>query len=119
MTFDAATSIDPLTGTQVDELAAIRGSISTILMTPVGTRVMRRDFGSHLFDLTDSPGSPAGALRLMAATADAIARWEPRVSLKSSYVSVGYDGSTTITATCAVNGTDLTITADARIEGKT
>lgn len=114
---DNTVSIEPLTGTEVDELASIRASIATILATPVGTRVMRRDFGSHIFDLTDSPGSATGALALIAASADAIARWEPRVTLKSAHVSIGYDGATTIAVTCAVDGTDLTITADARIGG--
>lgn len=114
---DGTVSIEPLTGTEVDELADIRGSVSRILGTPIGTRVMRREFGSHLFDLNDSPANPAGVLRIIAASADAIARWETRVTMQSAYVSVTYDGVVTVTATCAVNGTDLTITADSRIGG--
>lgn len=114
---DGTVSIEPLTGTEIDELADIRGSVSRIISTPIGTRVMRRDFGSHLFDLNDSPANPAGTLRLIAASADAIARWEPRVTMQSARISISYDGAVTITAVCAVNGTNLTITADARIGG--
>lgn len=42
---------------------------------------MRRDYGSRLFSLIDSPINRSGLLELYAATAEAIARWEPRFSL--------------------------------------
>ncbi len=109
--------IDALSGTVLDELADIRQSIADILATPVGTRVMRRDYGSHIFDLVDAPGSPAGAMALIAAAADAIARWEQRVTLKSARITVDLSGAATIATTCAVNASGLTVTADARIGG--
>ncbi|KAF1017670.1 MAG: hypothetical protein GAK31_00938 [Stenotrophomonas maltophilia] len=39
---------------------------------------MRRDYGSRLFELTDMPFNRSTALDFVAATVDALARWEPR-----------------------------------------
>lgn len=58
-------------------------SINDILTTPIGSRVMRREYGSNLPDLIDQAMNSRGKARLYAATAGAIARWEPRVALKS------------------------------------
>jgi len=93
-------SVNALTGTVIDELADIRQSIATILTTPIGTRVMRRDFGSLIFDLVDGPATPKGALRLIAATADAIERWELRVRFVSASVLLGGDGRMVIATVC-------------------
>lgn len=64
-----------------DELDHIRQSIRDILTTPIGSRVMRRDYGSMLPELIDHPGNAAGILRLKAATIGAIARWERRIRI--------------------------------------
>lgn len=109
--------IDAVSGTVLDELADIRHSIADIIRTPVGTRVMRRDYGSHVFDLIDSPGHELGALQLIAAAADAIERWEKRVRLTSASITVAMDGTATVSTTCAVRGSALTITADTRLAG--
>lgn len=109
--------MDALTGTQLDELADIRQSIADIIGTPVGTRVMRRDYGSHIFDLVDAPGNELGALRMIAASADAVARWENRVVMRSAKIAVDLSGNATVSMVCQVNGSGLTITADARIGG--
>ncbi|MBK5910131.1 hypothetical protein CCR85_01310 [Rhodothalassium salexigens] len=69
-----ATGMDRRTGQALDATRHVRQSVEDILTTPVGTRVMRRDYGSHLFDLTDIPANAAGALRLVAAAADALDR---------------------------------------------
>lgn len=62
--------------------AHLAQSIGDILSTPIGSRVMRRDYGSLLFELIDQPIN--GALRMLihAATALAIRRWEPRLRLE-------------------------------------
>lgn len=79
------------TGLAVTGKAHLQQSVSDILTTPIGSRVMRRNYGSHLFDLIDQAANPAGKLRLMAATVDALMRWEPR--LKVSRVAVDCDAS--------------------------
>lgn len=69
------------TGKRIEGIAHLRQSISDILTTPVGSRVMRRDYGSRLFELTDSPSNSETVAEIYAATAEAIARWEPRFDL--------------------------------------
>lgn len=59
----------------------LRQSLRDILTTPIGTRVMRRDYGSRLFELVDAPLNRGTILQLYAATAQAIRRWEPRIRL--------------------------------------
>ena len=96
------TGMNRTTGKVIDESEHISQSIKDILTTPIGTRVMRRPFGSLLFDLTDSPGTATGALRLVAAAADAIERWENRVVFVSGTVTVAGDGRATLTTKCRV-----------------
>ena len=70
------------TGAPLDGDDHLRQSIVDILVTPIGSRVMRRDYGSALFDLIDQPGNALTKLRLTAAIAMALMRWEPRITLK-------------------------------------
>lgn len=69
------------TGAEISETDHIRQSVRDILTTPVGTRVMRRTYGSLLFELIDQPVNRANRLRLMAATVSAITQWEPRINI--------------------------------------
>lgn len=73
--------VDRHTGAPLDGNGHLAQSISDILSTPIGTRVMRRDYGSALFDLVDQPFNAATRLRMYAATATALKRWEPRFAL--------------------------------------
>lgn len=73
--------IDNLTGKALAGQAHLQQSIRDILTTPIGTRVMRRDYGSKLFQLTDRPTTKALLIDLYAATAEALDRWEPRLRL--------------------------------------
>lgn len=61
--------------------AHLRQSIADILTTPLGSRVMRRDYGSRLFELIDRPVTGGLIADVVAATAEAIRRWEPRVKV--------------------------------------
>lgn len=65
------------------ELDQIRQSIQDILTTPIGSRVMRREYGSLLHKLTDAPSNEITLLQLYAATAHALLRWENRIQLVS------------------------------------
>ena len=69
------------TGAAIGTLEHIGQSISDILTTRLGTRVMRREYGSLLPELVDQPFNDATRLRVYAASVMAIMRWEPRVSL--------------------------------------
>ena len=69
------------TGLSISEVEHIRQSVRDILVTPVGSRVMRREYGSLLSALIDQPQTPALRLQIMAACYSAIQKWEPRISL--------------------------------------
>jgi phage baseplate assembly protein W len=43
------------TGKAISEIAHIKQSITNILTTPIGSRIMRRDYGSRLFEKIDNP----------------------------------------------------------------
>ncbi|MDH4585635.1 baseplate assembly protein [Pseudomonas sp. BN415] len=69
------------TGLGIGLLEHIRQSVADILTTPIGSRVMRREYGSQVPDLIDQPTNGDTVVRLYAATAIALMRWEPRVRL--------------------------------------
>lgn len=71
----------------------LRQSINDILMTPIGSRILRRDYGSLLPFLIDQPANPATKLKLMAAIATAIIKWEPRVKVRQVQLSMNVDSS--------------------------
>jgi phage baseplate assembly protein W len=85
-------------GAALDGLAHIQQSVADILSTPVGSRVGRRNYGSLLPDLIDQPMTPANILRLYAATAVALSRFEDRIRLRRVGLSTGARrGQATIT----------------------
>lgn len=74
--------ISASTGRKLGGIDHLRQSIRDILTTPIGSRVMRRDYGSGLFELIDAPYSPATKLAIIAATAEALMTWEPRIEVE-------------------------------------
>lgn len=74
--------MNALTGAAIDGDAHLEQSIFDILATPIGSRVERRDYGSALAELVDAPVNPLTRIRAFAATALALTRWEPRISVK-------------------------------------
>lgn len=75
--------IDKNTGKALEGLAHLKQSIEDILTTPKGTRVMRREYGSDLPRLVDAPTNRETLLDIYAATAGALAEWEPRIAVES------------------------------------
>lgn len=74
--------ISATTGRKLGGIDHLRQSIRDILTTPIGSRVMRRDYGSRLFELIDTPYSSATKLAIIAATAEALMTWEPRIEVE-------------------------------------
>ncbi|HEY1843647.1 MAG TPA: GPW/gp25 family protein [Buttiauxella sp.] len=70
-----------VTGLSLSDAEHISQSVRDILITPIGSRVMRRDYGSLLSALIDMPDNPALRLQIMAACYMAILKWEPRIRL--------------------------------------
>lgn len=64
-----------------DESAHIKQSITDIMLTPVGSRIQRRDYGSMIPALIDRPINAVLLLQLAACAVTAINRWEPRVQI--------------------------------------
>lgn len=76
------TGIDASTGRALGGIAHVRQSVRDILLTPVGSRVLLRDYGSRLLELVDRPLSAGLLADIQAEAADALARWEPRLRLR-------------------------------------
>ncbi|UNK54999.1 GPW/gp25 family protein [Rahnella aceris] len=86
-------------GRSVEDMAHINQSVSDILRTPIGSRVMRRDYGSLLSELTDQPQNAALRLQIMAACYSAILKWEPRISLTGITFDSSFDGAMVVNIT--------------------
>lgn len=100
------------TGTAIEDDEHLRQSVADILMTPVGSRVMRRDYGSAIFELLDQPDNKVTQLRLMSAACIAITQWEPRLTpTQITTESVG-QGSRIMKVTARRNDTLSTVTTD-------
>ncbi len=69
------------TGKPLIGIDHLRQSIRDILTTPLGSRVMRRDYGSRIPELVDAPMNGETVMDLYAATAEALQDWEPRFQL--------------------------------------
>jgi uncharacterized protein len=74
--------INSSTGKSLSGVDHLRQSISDILTTPIGSRVMRRDYGSRIFELIDAPMNRSTLLQLYASTAESLQKWEPRFKLQ-------------------------------------
>lgn len=82
--------IDPATGgvaVQEDETEKLKENIIHILLTGVGERVMRRDYGGGMRQLVHDPNNEALRAVVQHQIARTIGRWEPRVLLQSVTVS--------------------------------
>lgn len=82
--------------------AHLAQSIGNILSTPVGSRVMRRDYGSDLPSLIDAPINPTTAVDLYQAAAEAIERWEPRFDLDRVQIAEASAGKVALELTGTV-----------------
>ncbi|HHN6381964.1 TPA: GPW/gp25 family protein [Escherichia coli] len=87
------------TGRVLSDELHIKQSVKDILTPPVGTRVMRRDYGSLIGNLIDQPNDGATRLRVMSAVVMALTRWEPRIEI------IGVD--------FAADNADLSVTIEA------
>ena len=81
--------MNPETGERLESLIEhIRLSIEKIVTTPIGSRVMRRDYGSLVPELIDAPINGRVRLLVMAAVAAAVVKWEPRVRIARVLLAV-------------------------------
>jgi len=72
------------TGEGLGQINHLKQSVKDILTTPIGSRVMRRDYGSRLFEIIDSPTNEDQKTEIYAAVAEALDKWEPRFKLQQT-----------------------------------
>ena len=85
------------TGGAIGEREHISQSVTDILSTRIGTRVMRREYGSLLPELVDHPFNDVTRLRVYAAAVMALMRWETRISLsRVQFVGATMQGQASI-----------------------
>lgn len=99
-------------GTALAGVDHLRQSLQDILTTPIGTRVMRRDYGSTLFSLVDAPLNRGTILQLYAATAKALKKWEPRFKLTSIRIASADVGAVSLDLTGNYLPDGKTVTVD-------
>ncbi|MNE79679.1 Lysozyme [compost metagenome] len=86
-------------GRTVTDLEHIRQSVSDILITPIGSRTMRRSYGSLLSELLDQPQNDVLRLQIMAACYSALLQWEPRIQLSGITFNTTIDGKMVVDIT--------------------
>ncbi|WP_368524841.1 GPW/gp25 family protein [Enterobacter asburiae] len=86
-------------GKAITDTDHLRQSVRDILLTPQGSRIARREYGSLLSVLIDQPQNPALRLQIMSAVYMALNRWEPRLTLDSITIISNFDGSMVVDLT--------------------
>ena len=91
-------------------------SIKDILTTPIGARVMLREYGSRLPELVDRPLNALLDVELQAAVAVALDRWEPRFKLTTVQIT---ERTTAGRITISIEGVIVADGRTVRLEGIT
>lgn len=84
------------TGGYLDDLEHLKQSIVDVLTTPLGSRVVCRDYGSVLFQLVDQPVNKELFPKIYAAVASAIDKWEPRFKVEKIAINSIKEGHITL-----------------------
>ncbi len=88
--------MDAKTGKALEGIEHLKQSIIDILTTPINSRIMRRDYGSRLFELVDKPINRDLTLEIYAATAEALEKWERRFKLEKVKITEVKEGRVTL-----------------------
>jgi len=87
--------MDRRTGLPISSVKHLRQSIEDILTTPLGSRLMRPEYGSTIRRFVDLPVSEGWKSAVQAEAARALKRWEPRLELTQVQVLSVLDGRIT------------------------
>lgn len=105
--------MDKKTGRLLTGIDHLKQSIADILHTYIGARVMRRKYGSKLFQKIDAPQNAITRIGLMADVVDALEKWEPRLSLTRVQIvatkSDQSNGKMSYQLTGHYNGAEITV----------
>lgn len=91
------TGINAQTGKHLDGFDHLLQSVRDILTTPLGSRIMRRDYGADLHKYIDANINSETLAGIYASAAKALRRWEPRLRVTRFRAEVSQAGSLTIT----------------------
>ena len=80
------------TGKELEGLDHLKQSIIDILATPIGSRIMRRDYRSRLFELVDKPINRNFTLEIYAAVAEALGKFEKRFKVEKVKITEVKEG---------------------------
>lgn len=80
------------TGKELEGIEHLKQSMIDILTTPMNSRIMRRDYGSRLFELVDKLISRDLTLEIYAATAEALGKFEKRFKLEKVKITEVKEG---------------------------
>ncbi|WP_179038408.1 GPW/gp25 family protein [Limnobaculum xujianqingii] len=105
------------TGRSISDLDHIRQSVKDIIITPIGSRIARREYGSLLFRLIDQPQNDVTRLRMMSAIYSALTRWESRIQLTDIDVQPSFDGTMVVTFSGKRIDTDMNVNFELPIGG--
>lgn len=86
-------------GKAIADTEHLRQSVKDILITPQGSRIASREYGSLLSTMIDQQKKPALRLQMMSTVYVALMRWEPRLTLNSITMSSSFDGSKVVDLT--------------------
>ena len=95
---------DPATGLPVAGDDWLRTAVRDVLTTPLGSCVMRRDYGSRLFQLQDAPMTRGLVADIVAASAEALLTWLPLLKLKTVRVVDAVAGAFDLDLVFDLNG---------------
>jgi phage baseplate assembly protein W len=93
----------------------IAQSIGDILSTPIGTRVMRPEYGSRMPRLLDMPMNQAWKLEVYVSVTEALRKWEPRITVRQVRVPSAGIGYADIEVVYELKTNGETATASVRI----
>jgi phage baseplate assembly protein W len=108
------TGMNAKNGSRLSGIDHIRQSLSDILSTPIGSRVMRRHYGSAVPELIDQPLNGATLLRIYAATAAAVKLWEPRIQLQRVQLEKEHNGQLCLVLDWVINAQSVQIPVGVR-----
>ena len=99
------------TGRSIEDMEHLRQSITNILSTPIGSRIMRREYGSRLFKRLDAPLTGELLAEIYADVVEALFSYEPRIEVTNVSVVSMDQGHLRldVTGKYLVTGEDVTL----------
>jgi phage baseplate assembly protein W len=97
------------TGKKLEGIEHLKQSIADILTTPIGSRIMCRNYGSRLFELVDRPVTRDFSLEIYAAVAEALQKWEKRLKLEKVKIEEVKEGKVIISLAGILDGKFINI----------